>query len=108
MNRGPVVVVEMTLKHTTWAWLCAACIARRQAGGWAVKQKDVIAFGCDDCTAAKQAAPGYITPTVDPMPTSPHAFAPGPNWKPDPPMKPWARPAQPRRAQRPLTQEEAA
>ena len=47
---GPVVVVEMTSGITTWAWLCAKCIAARVAAGWSVKRKDVIAFGCDECT----------------------------------------------------------
>ncbi len=98
----------MTLGVTTWAWLCEACIAKREAADWAVRRKDVIAWGCDDCTAAKQAAPGYITPTVDAIPTSPHAFAPAPGWKPDPPIKRSPLPGAARRRQQQTATEEAA
>ena len=107
MNTAPeTYVAEMTLGVTIWIWGCGPCLDARTAADWAVKRKDVIAFGCDDCSRRAQAAPGYVTPTVDFVPTSPKAFAPAPGWKPDKPMAPWAKPAAARK-QRTTEQETA-
>ncbi len=105
---GPVVVVEMMLGVTTWAWLCESCIAKREASDWAVRRKNVVAWGCDDCSRVAQAADGYRAPTLTVAPTSPHAFAPAPGWKPDAPMKPWPHHASAGRHQRQTASKEAA
>ncbi len=71
------VVVEMTKGTTVFAWLCSRCIDARKAEGWAVKVKQVIAWGCDDCSRAAQLAPGYVTPvTVDFVATTEDARLP--------------------------------
>ncbi len=90
-------VVEMTKGSTVFAWLCSKCQDSRSAAGWTVKPKHVVAWGCDDCSTAEQLAPGYTTPTVDFVPTTPDAFCPAPGWKRDAPIAPWAA-AEKRRA----------
>ena len=101
------IVVEMTLGVTIWAWLCGPCLDARTAAGWSVKRKDVIAFGCDDCSRRAQAAPGYVTPALAPEPTARDSFAPAPGWKRDRPMAPWAKPGAARRKQRIVNEESA-
>lgn len=61
----------------TYVWLCARHQSDRRGAGWAVKPTGADApWPCDDCLAAEQAAPGYVTPTVDFVPTSPDARLP--------------------------------
>jgi len=56
---------------STYAWLCARHQSDRRGAGWSVKPTGGAApWPCDDCLAAEQAAPGYVTPTLDVMPTS--------------------------------------
>jgi len=62
---------------TTYRWLCARHQSDRRGAGWAVKPNGRdAAWPCDDCVTAEQAAPGYVTPTVDFVPTSPGARRP--------------------------------
>jgi len=62
---------------TTWRWLCARHQSDRRGAGWAIKPNGRdAAWPCDDCITAEQAAPGYVTPTLAVVPTSPSARLP--------------------------------
>jgi len=67
-----VAIVEMTNGVTMWRWLCPPCIAARRAAGWTVKAPAPLPDGlvCSDCEMVRQAAPGYVTPTVAFVPTT--------------------------------------
>lgn len=76
---------------TTYRWLCARDQSDRRGAGWTVKPTGGAApWPCDDCLAAEQAAPGYVTPTLAFVPTSAGARCPTrAECPPPPPMKPW-------------------
>lgn len=97
-----VSVVEMTNGISMHRWSCAACIESRRATGWTVKVgREVPGGRCADCELARQAAPGYVTPSVAFAPTAPGSHLPTrtevarmPGCKP---MAPWPAPtAKPR------------
>lgn len=62
---------------TTYRWLCARHQSDRRGAGWSIKPLGREApWPCDDCVAAEQAAPGYVTPTLAALPTSANARRP--------------------------------
>lgn len=80
-----VWLCELVKEWDTWEWLCKACaIARRTVRNqfghliWSrvTPIKVIPGVNCSDCEKARQAAPGYVTPTVDYVPTSPQTFHP--------------------------------
>lgn len=88
-------VCEITLGGAaTFRWLCARHQSDRRGAGWAVKPTGGAApWPCDDCVAAEQAAPGYVTPAVAFVPTSPGARRPTRAECPPPaPIAPWPKP----------------
>jgi hypothetical protein len=97
---------------TTWAWLCRECQDRRKTapgGNWTVKVKEVIAWGCDDCSRAAQLAHGYQPPTVDFAPTTLDSRLPTAAECPPPRLiPPWPKPRKGRVHQERITEEEAA
>ena len=78
---------------TTYRFLCPRHQSDRRGAGWAVKPNGRDAdWPCDDCVAAEQAAPGYVTPTLAALRTSPDARLPTRAECPPPaPMAPWPR-----------------
>ena len=62
---------------STWNTLCDRHIAARRAEAdsrglqrWlSIDQLAHVDIGCADCSGERQAAPGYVTPTVDYVPT---------------------------------------
>lgn len=83
---------------TTHIWSCAPCIEKRRSSGWTVKAGVPLPDGsrCQDCIQTEQAAPGYVTPTVEAAPTRPESRLPSrsevrkmPGCAP---MKPWPEP----------------
>lgn len=81
-------VCEISSGITTWRWLCSSHQSSRRALGWTVKPTGKLAqWPCDDCPPVERSA------TVDYAPTRAESFCPAPDWKADPPMAPWAKPA---------------
>ncbi len=76
---------------TTFRWLCDRCA---KVSTWAVKPGAPVGGPCDDCEAAHQASPGYITPTPVYVLTSPDArLCTAAECPPPRPIAPWAKPA---------------
>jgi len=64
-----VSICELTREFTTTAWVCAGHMPA-VAAVWRVKVLAETQQHCDWCSREEQAAPGYVTPTVDAVPTT--------------------------------------
>lgn len=78
-------------------WLCGPCVEKRKAARWTVKVGMPLPAGsrCGDCVVAEQAAPGYVTPTVDFVAPDPDSRLPSraavARMPGVAPMKPWPK-----------------
>lgn len=59
-------VYRLTREWSTYGWLCPRHVVERKAERWTCERIGEVDGACQDCEIERQAAPGYVTPTITP------------------------------------------